>query len=632
MHVVCERDAASGALTARNPYNTEFGGRTAFFDVDAEGGTYTADRGEFLGRNGSLADPVALRRERLSGRLGVGLDPCAAIQVPVALDAGESFETVFRLGAGHEHRAALQLALRAKGRGFARDALDAVRSHWTRTLGALRVQTPDPEVDVLVNGWLPYQTLACRYVARSGYYQSGGAFGFRDQLQDTMASVHADPALTRRHLLLSASQQFPQGDVLHWWHPPQGRGVRTRCSDDYLWLPVAVCRYLEVTADHGVLDARAPFIEGRAVDPDEESYYDLPVRSGVQKPLYDHCVLALRRGSELLGARGLPLIGTGDWNDGMNRVGDAGIGESVWLGFFLFDALSRFQGVAARRGDVAFAEECREMARRLRENLEAHGWDGAWYRRAWFDDGSPLGSTASDECRIDSISQSWAVLSGASEPARARQAMASLDQHLVRRDAGLIQLLEPPFDRTEKDPGYIRGYVPGVRENGGQYTHAAVWAAMAFARLGDRERAWELARMINPIHHAGDPESVARYKVEPYVLAADVYAVPPHTGRGGWTWYTGSAGWMYRLLTESLLGVRREGALLRIDPCIPADWPGYELQYRHGESLYLIQVTQTADGPASLRLDGVGRPDLDIPLVDDQRTHHVDIDWPLPSP
>ncbi|MDQ3494331.1 MAG: cyclic beta 1-2 glucan synthetase [Pseudomonadota bacterium] len=630
MHVVCERDAASGALTARNPYNTEFGGRTAFFDVDAEGGTYTADRSEFLGRNGSLADPIALRRERLSGRLGVGLDPCAALQVPVALDAGESFETVFRLGAGLDHRAAFQLALRSKGSPFAQDALDAVRIHWTSTLAALRVQTPDPEVDVLVNGWLPYQTLACRYVARSGYYQSGGAFGFRDQLQDTMASVHADPALTRRHLLLSAAQQFPQGDVLHWWHPPQGRGVRTRCSDDYLWLPVAVCRYLEVTGDLGVLDARAPFIEGRPVDPDEESYYDLPVRSGLQKPLYDHCVLALRRGSELLGARGLPLIGTGDWNDGMNRVGDAGIGESVWLGFFLFDALSRFEGVASGRGDVAFADECRESARRLRDNLEAHGWDGAWYRRAWFDDGSPLGSTASDECRIDSISQSWAVLSGASDPARARQAMASLDLHLVRRDAGLIQLLEPPFDRTDKDPGYIRGYVPGVRENGGQYTHAAVWAAMAFARLGDRERAWELARMINPIHHAADAESAARYKVEPYVLAADVYAVPPHTGRGGWTWYTGSAGWMYRLLTESLLGLRREGDRLRIQPCIPADWPGYGLQYRHGESLYLIQVTQTTDGPATVRLDGVARADMDIPLVDDQRIHHVDIAWPAP--
>jgi cyclic beta-1,2-glucan synthetase len=634
MHVVCERDAASGALTARNPYNTEFGDRTAFFDADADvdGGSFTADRMEFLGRNGCLADPEALRRERLSGRLGVGLDPCAALQVPITLEDGHSFETVFRLGVGGDRRAAnpLALALRARGSQFAHDALDAVRIHWTRTLGAVRVQTPDPEVDVLVNGWLPYQALACRYLARSGYYQSGGAFGFRDQLQDTMATVHADPGLTRRHLLLSAAQQFPEGDVLHWWHPPAGRGVRTRCSDDYLWLPVAVCRYLAVTGDHGVLDERVAFVEGRPVDADEESYYDLPVRSPLREPLYDHCVLALRRGCRLLGARGLPLIGTGDWNDGMNRVGDAGIGESVWLGFFLFDALGAFAEVARARGDEAFADECLGRAGDLREKLETHGWDGEWYRRAWFDDGSPLGSSENDECRIDSISQSWSVLSGVAAPERARQAMASLDRHLVRRDAGLIQLLEPPFDRTDKDPGYIRGYVPGVRENGGQYTHAAVWAAMAFARLGDCERAWELARMINPIRHADDAVSAARYKVEPYVLAADIYAVPPHTGRGGWTWYTGSAGWMYRLLTESLLGLQREGDLLRIRPCLPADWPEYGIQYRHGASIYLVQVTQVAEGPAVLRLDGVARPDMAIPLVDDHRIHHVDLAWPVP--
>ena len=636
MHVVSELDAGSGVLTARNPYNTDFGGRVAFFDVDAElvdgapRRSFTADRAEFIGRNGDTGHPAGLLRERLSGRLGVGLDPCAAIQVPIELEPGQRYETVFRLGMGADLRAAVQLAQRTKGSGVAHDALDAVRIHWLDTLGAVRVKTPDPSVDALANGWLLYQTLACRYVARSGYYQSGGAFGFRDQLQDTMATVHAKPALTREHLLLSAAHQFPQGDVLHWWHPPQGRGVRTRCSDDYLWLPLAACRYLQVTGDASVLDERVRFIEGRPVNADEESYYDLPVLSGLQQSFYDHCALALRRGAELLGERGLPLIGTGDWNDGMNRVGEAGKGESVWLGFFLFDALQRFGDVARARGDEAFAAYCAESAQTLRGNLEAHAWDGQWYRRAWFDDGTPLGSTQSDECRIDSISQSWSVLSGVADPARAKQAMASLDRYLVKREAGLIQLLDPPFDKTPKDPGYIRGYVPGVRENGGQYTHAAVWAAMAFAHLGDRDKAWELARMINPISHASSAEAAAVYKVEPYVLAADVYGVAPHIGRGGWTWYTGSAGWMYRLLTESLLGLRREGDILRLHPCIPADWSDYRLQYRHGESLYLIHVTQTDAGEATLQVDGFAQEGLQFQLVDDQSIHHVEATWPRP--
>ncbi|MGO4222031.1 glucoamylase family protein [Lysobacter sp. TAF61] len=632
MHVVSELNTDIGVLTARNPYNTEFSGRVAFFDTDASGCSYTADRTEFLGRNGSLDDPAALRRERLSGRLGVGLDPCAAIQVPLTLGDGQEVETVFRLGVGKDYGEALQLAARSRGTQRAHDVLDTVRIHWRHVLSTVQVKTPDPSVDALANGWLLYQTLACRYLARSGYYQSGGAFGFRDQLQDTMATVHAMPALTREHLLLCAAHQFPQGDVLHWWHPPQGRGVRTRCSDDYLWLPLAACRYLAVTGDTSVLDENVRFIDGRPVNPDEESYYDMPVASYLQQPFYDHCVLALQRGCSLLGERGLPLIGTGDWNDGMNRVGEAGRGESVWLGFFLFDVLQHFKEVAHARGDDTFAAYCHDQSQRLRANLEAHGWDGKWYLRAWFDDGTPLGSTRSDECRIDSISQSWSVLSGAADDARARQAMASLDRYLVRRDAGLIQLLDPPFDRTTNDPGYIRGYVPGVRENGGQYTHAAVWAAMAFARQGDSARAWELARMINPVNHALDADDAARYKVEPYVLAADVYGVAPHVGRGGWTWYTGSAGWMYRLLTESLLGLQRTGAHMSLHPCLPADWPEYRLQYRYGTSLYSIRVKQRDTGPATLRLDGVEQADFGFPLVDDGVLHHVEAEWPLPAP
>lgn len=628
MHIVCERDADSGVLLARNPYNTEFAGRVAFFDTDAQGCSYTASRSEFLGRNGSMGDPAALRRAHLSGRVGVGLDPCAAIQAPVLLADGQEQEVVFRLGMGKDAGDALQLAHRLRGSHGARQALEEVDTHWRGLLEMVQVETPDPSVDVLVNGWLMYQTLACRYLARSGYYQSGGAFGFRDQLQDTMATVHAQPALSRAHLLLCAAQQFAQGDVLHWWHPPQGRGVRTRCSDDFLWLPLAACRYVQVTGDAGVLDEDVRFIGGRALNADEESYYDLPAASQEHASLYQHCILALRRGCELVGAHGLPLIGSGDWNDGMNLVGGAGRGESVWLGFFLYGILQRFEAVARARGDDEFAAYCTAQAEVLQGNLQAHAWDGQWYRRAWFDDGTPLGSTESDECRIDSISQSWSVLSGAADPLRASTAMDSLAMHLVDRQAGIVKLLDPPFDKTPHDPGYIRGYVPGVRENGGQYTHAAVWAAMAFAQQGNATMAWDLARMINPVHHAADAAAVATYKVEPYVLAADVYAVAPHVGRGGWTWYTGSAGWMYRLLTESLIGLQRSADHLAFTPCLPPEWPGCTVRYRAGSSLYVIRVVQTGQGGPQMTLDGVQRADLRVPLVDDGRVHEVQLSWP----
>lgn len=636
MHVLTDVDFATGVLTARNAYNAEFGTRCAFFDVDAapdpEDGSlqrqFTADRVEFLGRNGHASDPAALGRAGLSGRTGVGLDPCAALQVPVALAADGAFETVFRLGSGDDEGAAIALAMQLRGIDAAHDALDVTRVYWRDVLGRIRVETPDPAMDVLANGWLMYQVLASRCLGRSGYYQSGGAFGFRDQLQDTMASIHAMPALSRSHLLDSAAQQFPEGDVLHWWHPPGNRGVRTRCSDDYLWLPQATARYVGVTGDRQVLHEQVPFIEGRPVQPDEESYYDLPTVSGRRDTLYAHCRLALERGVRLLGGQGLPLFGTGDWNDGMNKVGEHGRGESVWLGFFLFDALQRFAPVAEGEGDSAFAAWCKAKADTLQQALEAHAWDGAWYRRGWFDDGTPLGSQVNDECRIDSISQSWSVLSGAGASMRSTQAMASLDEHLVRPEAGLIQLLDPPFDRIEKDPGYIRGYVPGVRENGGQYTHAAVWAVMAHARLGHAERAWALARMINPVRHAGDGEALARYRVEPYVIAADVYGVAPHDGRGGWTWYTGSAGWMYRLLVESLLGFDRRGDRVHLAPCVPRDWDGYTLVWRAGRAEYRIVVRQHDGDAVRLQVDGVAQAEAAFTLVDDGARHEIALDWP----
>ncbi len=402
--------------------------------------------------------------------------------------------------------------------------------------------------------------------------------------------------------------------------------MRTRCSDDYLWLPLATCRYVLNTGDSGVLDEPIHFVEGRPVNQEEDSYYDLPGRSEKAASLYEHCVRAILKGLTR-GEHGLPLIGSGDWNDGMDMVGKQGRGESVWLGFFLYDVLMQFTKVARLRGDLPFAERCQKEAADLRQNIEQQGWDGEWYRRAYFDDGSPLGSASNPECQIDSIAQSWSVLSGAGDATRSRMAMDALDRRLVRRDHALIQLLDPPFDKSNLNPGYIKGYVPGVRENGGQYTHAAIWAAMAFAALGDRRRAWELLAMINPVNHAKSPEGTAAYKVEPYVVAADVYAVSPHTGRGGWTWYTGSAGWMYRLILESLLGLRLEVDKLHVAPCLPADWKRFTLHYRYRETLYHITVLQVSagSGETSVTVDGVAQQDKIIPLVDDHREHSVEV-------
>ncbi|HMG23586.1 MAG TPA: glycosyl hydrolase family 65 protein, partial [Kofleriaceae bacterium] len=630
-HVVTELDAKTGGMFARNAYNSEFASRVAFLDCSEDDRTITGDRLEVLGRNGSPARPACMTRARLSGRVGAGLDPCFAMRVAIELADGEEREIAFTFGSGRDLADARKLVQRFRGTESARIALEAVWAHWNRTLGAVHVQTPDPSLDFLTNGWLLYQVLACRLWARSGFYQSGGAFGFRDQLQDAMALVHAEPTLLRAQILRAAERQFPQGDVQHWWHPPLGRGVRTHISDDYLWLPYATCRYVDALGDTGVLDEKVAFLEGRAVKPDEDSYYDLPARSDETGSLYDHCVRAIKHGLTF-GAHGLPLIGSGDWNDGMNLVGELGKGESVWLAFFLHDVLVQFSGLARRRGDVGFAETCTGEAARLRTVIDEHGWDGEWYRRAYFDSGEPLGSAANAECQIDSLPQSWAMLSRAGDPDRSRLALAALDRRLVRRDLRVVQLLDPPFDTSDQKPGYIRGYVPGVRENGGQYTHAAVWATMAFAAAGDTARAWELFDLINPLHHGNTAAAVATYQVEPYVVAADVYTNPQHAGRGGWTWYTGAAGWMYRLVTESLLGIRLEVDQLHIEPRIPAGWREFTIHYRYRETFYHIHVTNRGGTVSRVVCDGADQAERRIALHDDRQDHRVEIELGGPGP
>ena len=652
-YIVLEFEPGRHALLARNPYNEEFGEAVAFLAASKELHGLTASRTEFLGRQGNLARPAALERVGLAGTVESGLDPCAALQLHFDLAPGEVQEAFFVLGEGRDREETLNLIEHYQDPMRVEAAWQAVGKLWDELLGTIAVQTPDPAMDLLLNRWLLYQTLSCRVWGRTALYQSSGAFGFRDQLQDVMGLLHTAPDLARDHILDAARHQFEAGDVLHWWHPPSGRGVRTRISDDLLWLPFATADYVAKIGDESILTEKMPYLKGTPLEPGEEERYARYEIAAEDATLYEHTRRALDKGSTR-GPHGLPLIGNGDWNDGMNRVGSGGKGESVWLGWFLYATLVRFAPLCERAGDEEQAVAYRQQANDLLQALSSHAWDGGWYRRAYYDDGTPLGSAVRRECQIDLIAQSWAVLSGAADGAietpagtfraatrsggpsqalaeiygRAQQAMEAVADRLVRLDDQLLLLLAPPFDGKTSDPGYIKGYPPGIRENGGQYTHAAIWAVWAFAELGQGDRATALFQLLNPISHSDTPDKAMRYRVEPYVVAGDVYGVPPHVGRGGWTWYTGSASWMYRLGLEEILGLRQAGNALHISPCIPKSWSGYRLSYRDGTTSYEISV-ENPDGVnrgiRQVSIDGEILPGGKIPLARDGKHHKVDI-------
>ncbi len=623
--IITETDEKTGGILARNPYNNEFAGRIAFVALSEQVNSLTCDRKEFIGRNGSIKKPAALRREKLSGRNGAGLDPCAALQTVIELAPDETREIVVLLGETDSREEAVNLISRFRQLAAVKEAFENVSAYWDELLGAVEVRTPDAALNTMVNRWLLYQSLACRVWARSAFYQSGGAFGFRDQLQDVMSLVYAKPEIARQQILLAASRQFKEGDVQHWWHPPTGRGVRTRFSDDLLWLPFVTSFYIKVTGDKSVLDEIVPFIEAPLLVEGQDDAYIQPTISTETASIYEHCARAIDK-SLAVGEHGLPLMGSGDWNDGMSRVGNLGKGESVWVGWFLLNTLADFAPFCTERRETKREKKYRTHIEDLKIALDENAWDGDWFKRAYFDDGTPLGSTENEECRIDSIAQSWGVISGGANPQKAVRAMASVDEYLIRRGDGIVLLFTPPFDKSSLEPGYIKGYIPGVRENGGQYTHAALWTLIAFAMLGDGDKAGELFALLNPINHASTRAGLHKYKVEPYVAAGDVYAEQAHTGRGGWTWYTGSAGWMYRAALESMLGFHLQGATLKIEPCIPRGWREFEINYRRGKTLYEIKVENPLSvcrGVTEVRLDDELLSSGEIPLTDDGLTHRV---------
>lgn len=623
-YVVTKEDRELNAIFATNTYNEQFGHRVAFIATDRSYGGITGDRTEFIGRNGNLGSPQALKREGLSGRVGPGLDPCGAIQVNLDIPPGQQEEIVFVLGQGENQTEARRILRDFADLDVAKRTLEEVKNTWRDRLNIIKVKTPDESMNIMLNGWLLYQVLGSRIMARTGFYQAGGAYGFRDQLQDVLALIYSDPNRMREQILLCSRHQFVEGDVQHWWHPPH-RGIRTRITDDLLFLPYVTANYIEGTGDWKILDERTPYLVDEPLGKDEEDRYNLPDISDYQESIYDHCIRAIER-SLAFGERGLPLIGMGDWNDGMDKVGIEGLGESVWLGWFLYSVLDKFIPICQRRNDGERAERYGDVAEKLKAAIDKNGWDGGWYRRAYFDDGTPLGSEENQECRIDAISQSWAVISGAADESRAKIAMTSMEKHLVQKEEGFIQLLAPPFYKSSLEPGYIKGYVPGVRENGGQYTHAAVWTILANAMLGDGDKAWEYFHMINPINHGRTWFEINKYKVEPYVMPADVYSAEPHVGRGGWTWYTGSAAWMYRVGVEWILGLKLRGDKLYIDPCIPSGWAEFEMTFRYKNTTYEINVENPEGvnrGLKEIWFDGLKLDEKAVLLIDQGNKHTI---------
>lgn len=619
-HLVTSYQSDTGAVLARQKWSEAYQEHIVFATSTIAPASFAADRSTFLGREGSLERPSGLNMAALDGRTGAGADACAALQVHLFLPPMDQREVTFILGAEKTLEAASNLLRRYQHEGIVDEALHKVRQSWESILSAVQVKTPVLSVNFLLNRWLPYQTLSCRFWARSATYQSGGAFGFRDQLQDALGLIYMRPDLTRQHLLSAASRQFYNGDVQHWWHATSGLGVRTRCSDDYLWLPFVVARYVSITGDVGVLSEPVRFLEAPELKPDEQESMSTPHVSLEQTPLWDHCRRALDLALSRLSARGLPLIGSCDWNDGFSEVGSAGRGESIWLAWFLITALNEAATIEERT-DKARAASWRHSARNIAKAVEKHAWDGGWYVRAFFDDGSPLGSAKNIEARIDSLAQSWAVLSGASDSQRAAIAMESSSHELVREGDGVVLLFTPPFDHSEPHPGYIMGYPPGVRENGGQYTHGSLWLAQAFCRLRNGDEAVRLLQIMNPVERSRSPEGAKTYKGEPYVVAADVSAAEGRTGASGWTWYTGSSAWMYRIWLEDVLGFKLTGNELRIDPAIPADWPGFELRYRLGNTFYEV-VVERGDTSCTTVDERVALDSI-IRLEDDSNTHKI---------
>ncbi|MBF7083236.1 glycosyl transferase family 36 [Desulfallas sp. Bu1-1] len=655
--IITEWDESAQIMLARNVYQEAFRDATAFLGVYPQPETpveppaaaevetkrktagvhdlsWTADRNEFLGRNGTLENPAALGRERLSGKTGPLYDTCGAVQVKLTLEPGAERTVFILLGCGNSRDAAVKLAQKYSQARACDQAFELVREFWDGVLDQLSVSTPSPEMNVLLNGWLIYQALGCRMWARSAFYQAGGAYGFRDQLQDSLALLHTRPDLTREQILLHAAHQYEEGDVQHWWHEETQHGIRTRFSDDLLWLPYAVARYVEHTADDSILDEEAPYLHSEPLPEGEHERYEPIQISNRSGTVFEHCLRAIDRALQRFGEHGLPLMGTGDWNDGMSRVGAEGRGESVWLGWFLCEVLNRFADLCRKRGYVERAGRYREVREQLASALDKHAWDGQWYRRAFTDAGQWLGSIYNEECRIDAIAQSWSVISGAAPKEKALQAMQSFDRELVDRDLSVARLLTPPFDRTDPSPGYIQGYPPGIRENGAQYTHGVIWSIIAWCRLGNGDKAFELFDLLNPLNHTRTPNEVRQYAGEPYVMAADVYTADPHKGRAGWTWYTGAAGWMYQAGIEWILGLRRRGKRLYIQPCIPCEWPEFFASYRFGRARYLITVknpSRKSGGATALQIDGreVALTEQDvkegpyIELYDDGQVHHV---------